>query len=788
MRSIINAVEDIVRSYQSKPWPLVKPRVIQFPVNDICNARCQMCEIWKQKLDTQISVEQLSDALKNDLFTDVRSVGLNGGEPTLRKDLPELVEVLYKNLPQLKTISLITNALVSKKVIASIDAVGEMAQRYAGNLDVMISLDGVGDVHDLVRGRPGNFENAEKVLAHAKHSRAVASYQLACTVIKDNVYGLYDLLDYAIAQDVHIKYRLAVPHQRLYTDNVTEPFALNFQEKYDLCIFLENLIQEYEESEPQRFFYRSLIDQIMYQEPRKAGCNWQHRGITLSARGELMYCAVESDVLGSVIDQDSSQLYFSNAPHLHEILQSKCDNCKHDYGGIPPGNEFLKQCTIEVADRLGLPLRKFIKGEALVPIGQVLRQAKLLKQQKNYGLDKVDPKPAQTFSLLSKDEPRQVMICGWYGTETLGDKAILGGVVHSLCQTLPDVEICLVSLDPYISDFTCQQMPELSGIKVIHLQEALTQVSQMDLLLFGGGPLMAVNAILDMLALFQRAACAQVPTILSGCGVGPLGSKLHNRYIERILSLSSIRLYRDEKSKAAAAALGVNTRDDIVTEDPAHVWLRSRKSAVNKVDTGEKYLILGLREWPHQQYSNYSEQQARVLKKQYEEQLLLALGLLVKDDPKLRIIPFPMCTNHHGGDDRWYYRRLFSGNNPLVDSFKDCLDTFYLTHEVEPQQACTLFAGADAVLAMRFHSMVFAIEMQSPVLVLDYTLGQGKVSTLAKRMKIPHLSLEEITAQNIADELKAMLSGINPSPVIPLEKDFSSDFQQALLRLQVKAG
>ena len=81
---------------QPRPWKLEKPIVIQFPVNDICNSRCQMCNIWQKKLDYQISAEELASVLENPLFSKVRSVGVNGGEPTLRKDLIQLVDVLYE--------------------------------------------------------------------------------------------------------------------------------------------------------------------------------------------------------------------------------------------------------------------------------------------------------------------------------------------------------------------------------------------------------------------------------------------------------------------------------------------------------------------------------------------------------------------------------------------------------------------------------------------------------------------------------------------------------------------
>ncbi|MDX1417712.1 MAG: radical SAM protein, partial [Candidatus Promineifilaceae bacterium] len=201
-------ISNLRKTGKSKPWPLEKPTVIQFPVNDICNSRCQMCNIWQKKLDYQISPEELAVVTANPLFSNVRSVGVNGGEPTLRKDLPELVTVLYKNLPNLRGISLITNAYQDQVVIQRIKEIGQVVHDFGGYLDVMVSVDGVGDVHDLVRGKPGNFTRAEKVIDYIQDSVFVDTARLGCTVIKDNVFDLHNLLEFAISKNIYIKYRI----------------------------------------------------------------------------------------------------------------------------------------------------------------------------------------------------------------------------------------------------------------------------------------------------------------------------------------------------------------------------------------------------------------------------------------------------------------------------------------------------------------------------------------------------------------------------------------------------
>lgn len=760
--NIKTAIQDLYLSTRAKPWSPQKPTVIQFPVNDVCNCKCQMCNIWQQKFDYQITPSELERALTNPLFSEVQSVGVNGGEPTLRKDLSAIVDILFRKLPKLKGISLITNSLNSSQVIERITEIGQVIKSHHGLLDVMVSLDGVGEVHDRVRGRKGNFENAVKVIDFIQNNELVSSCRLGCTVIKENIYGLDDLFEFALSKDIYVKYRLGIPHQRLYSKNVVEPFDLSFEEKYHFAIFLESLIKFYEKTDSQIFFYKSLIGQLIYQKPRTSGCNWQHRGATLSARGELLYCAVESKTLGSAISEDAERLYFDNSQHLAEIVKTKCATCAHDYVGLPPTKVLLKNYTKQILKKLGV--NQSIKvNKMLKPLTLLRQQLSFNKRMAGYGLNLSklsQPTPALQFPPNSTNK-RKILICGWYGTETLGDKAILGGVIDALGASIEAMEIHLASLEPYISQMTIQQMPELEGCQLHSIADAVKTASSMDLVVFGGGPLMSIGAIADMVAIFQKAVESKVPTLIAGCGVGPLGSPFYNNAIKFLLLQSSHRIYRDQKSKQMAQTLGVDTTLDQVAEDPAFTWLQSRINPSAKPDIPKhQTLILGLRDWPHHEYaSDLSIAEAEGLKNRFEAEVIKALEQLVDKYENLKIIPFPMCTNHIGNDDRWFYRRLFRNNSKL----NDFLDLSYLKAEISPEEGINVFQSAAIALTMRFHSLVFALSTGLPTVAIDYTMGRGKVKSLAEKYQVPYMSLGSIDAEFIVNSLSAYLDQESPN-------------------------
>jgi polysaccharide pyruvyl transferase WcaK-like protein/MoaA/NifB/PqqE/SkfB family radical SAM enzyme len=673
------------------------------------------------------------------LFQDVVSVGLNGGEPTLRKDLADLVQALFDSLPKLKYISLITNAYRSEEVIARIREVGEVVARHQGHLDVMVSLDGYGDVHDRVRGKPGNFERAQKVIAYARQDRNVANLRIGCTIIRENVYGLADLFEYCQRNDLYVKYRLGIPHQRLYTKTLQTPYALSKAETYHVVEFLEGLLAHYEKLPTQRNFYRSLINQLAHGEPRSAGCDWKHRGATVTSKGELLFCAVESKVLCDVRDERSEEAFFAGQAHLSEIVQTKCATCHHDYVGLPDRKTYARQLVKRVSQKTGLigAARSVYHTTGADKLRHRLAYDRRLKDLDALAMSAVPMPPGEARD-RSRLARQQVLICGWYGTETLGDKAILGGIIQVLKACMPGCEIAVASLQPYVSEQTAMQMPELAGAAILPIHEAVRHARTVDFMLFGGGPMMAINELADMEAMFKAAGRAL--KIVAGCGVGPMGDAHLNEAIARILSLSDVNIYRDERSLQAATRMGIDPAHSHVCEDPAFTWLQSQadSGAAPSADA-RPTLLLGLRDFPYEQYArDYSESKALKIKRSFEAGVISFLHTVVQAQGEVRILPLPMCTNHFGDDDRWFYRALFRAHPELHKH----MDLSYLERELAPQAYVQAFKSADFALTMRYHSLVFALGLGVPCLALDYTMGKGKVDALAKSADVPVYPLD----------------------------------------------
>ena len=158
----------------------------------------------------------------------------------------------------------------------------------------------------------------------------------------------------------------------------------------------------------------------------------------------------------------------------------------------------MKMYLMKAAEKFRIPLKSMRDHAWLRPIRELHRRFCFETRMRDLGCDRLEPSaPITRFRKRSNhQEPKHILICGWYGTETLGDKAILGGIVNSLRDALGDFSLYVASLEPYVTRLTVRQMPELKGTIVYAVEEAIRRVKEMDLVLFGGGPLMAIDSII----------------------------------------------------------------------------------------------------------------------------------------------------------------------------------------------------------------------------------------------------------------------------------------------------
>jgi radical SAM protein with 4Fe4S-binding SPASM domain len=172
-----------------------------------CNGRCLMCNLhsfyrehpaWKgEEMETRTLLHQLRGSR---LIREARHVDLTGGEPFLRRDLQDLVIGLFR-MSHLELVSVNTNGIDTLGIVSQVrEILGSLGPRQ--HFSVSLSIDGVGDLHDRIRGVEGAFMRLTNTLYELQALRGqYSNFSLRSnTVIQpENVHALHETLDFCKA-------------------------------------------------------------------------------------------------------------------------------------------------------------------------------------------------------------------------------------------------------------------------------------------------------------------------------------------------------------------------------------------------------------------------------------------------------------------------------------------------------------------------------------------------------------------------------------------------------------
>ena len=163
-----------------------KPVLVHFEVTMRCNAHCSFCDYWKTDPSAKATeVKSFADAAR---FFNPMVITFTGGEPTLRRDLEDLVSGVNRAVT-LKYMTLITHGgMLSPERARSI--------WNAGINQFNISLDYLDERHDAARGIPGL---ASKIMRTVPRMRemGITGIRFNTVIKRDNLDQLMPIVNRA---------------------------------------------------------------------------------------------------------------------------------------------------------------------------------------------------------------------------------------------------------------------------------------------------------------------------------------------------------------------------------------------------------------------------------------------------------------------------------------------------------------------------------------------------------------------------------------------------------------
>jgi MoaA/NifB/PqqE/SkfB family radical SAM enzyme len=132
-------------------------------VTSACNSRCRTCFYWdelNQGRDlTFPQLEKLSATAPQ-----FHKLWISGGEPFLRKELAEIIELFYRH-NSVRHVNLPTNGLLPGKIESAVSYLLDHCPELV--IDLNFSLDGLANTHDAIRGVSNNFQKTLETIRMA---------------------------------------------------------------------------------------------------------------------------------------------------------------------------------------------------------------------------------------------------------------------------------------------------------------------------------------------------------------------------------------------------------------------------------------------------------------------------------------------------------------------------------------------------------------------------------------------------------------------------------------------
>ena len=276
------------------------PTFLAYQITDSCNSRCQMCNIWEKKPKNELSSAEIEEVFSSRLFSKLRWLNLTGGEPFMRSDVFEIIQILNK-LPKLEGIAIPSNGFLTKRIVEVV----EKSLKILGKkkfLSVTLSIDGFEETHDEIRGVPGAYKKVMATLDELlKLKKRYKNFNVGVqpTISKKNIKEIeefYEFMKENKTQNVGFAVTMSSDG---YYGNLGTKLELDKKDKKKVERFFKKIIV----NDPQyAFYYLKLID--MFKTGRR---NFLWLGgflsLFMNPNGDLSPCPILSE------DKD---FYFGN--------------------------------------------------------------------------------------------------------------------------------------------------------------------------------------------------------------------------------------------------------------------------------------------------------------------------------------------------------------------------------------------------------------------------------------------------------------------------------------------
>ena len=337
---------------------------VTYSVTAACQSKCKTCQIGAMFCqDPSRSQKDMTLEEIEKIFQSVNPVyffNISGGEPFLRKDLPQIVELACRYLKP-RVIHTPTNAILTERIIEDTEKILKIIQAYDPTVPFTVkpSIDGVGEKHDEIRGVRGNFECLIKTVEGLKKLEEKYDnfhLELGTVVSNFNINELDEIEDFVHSLGVE-SYRNEVAECRAEffnkSDPITPPAEVYQRLMKDFARKIEENIGKKKSlaktTEAMRVVYYDLAGRILEEKRQVIPCYAGVSNVHINYDGGVWPCCVlgYEQEMGNLRDYgyDFQKLWHSErAEEVRRYIRN--ENCACPLANMAYSNELLHFPTL----------------------------------------------------------------------------------------------------------------------------------------------------------------------------------------------------------------------------------------------------------------------------------------------------------------------------------------------------------------------------------------------------------------------------------------------------------
>ncbi len=299
-----------------------------------CQMRCKMCDIWENPTDSKREIQ----AKELEILPKFKFVNITGGEPFVRRDLQDIVEVMFRKSDR---IVISTSGWHTDRII-------KMAERFP-NIGIRISIEGLSQKNDDLRGREGTFDRALRVLLTLKEM-GIKDIGYGCTVSNHNSADMLWL--YKLSRELGMEFATAAFHNSYYFHKDDNEITNKDEVIGNFHKLIEELLKDNSPKSWYRAFFNLGLINYIRGKPRMLPCEAGTANFFIEPYGDVYPCNGLEDrywkeSMGNIRDVSSfEELWFSErAEKVRGLVRTCPKNCWMVGTAAPVMKKYIKHPT-----------------------------------------------------------------------------------------------------------------------------------------------------------------------------------------------------------------------------------------------------------------------------------------------------------------------------------------------------------------------------------------------------------------------------------------------------------